>query len=294
MFTGSIVALVTPLSDAGEVDYDAYARLLDWHLEQGSDGIAVLGTTGESATLTAAERECLIKIAAEKIRGKVPLIVGTGTNSTAASIELTQQAKTLGADAALLVTPYYNKPTQQGLYQHFKAIANAVSLPQILYNVPSRTGCDLLPETVIKLGKISNIVAIKEASAEIERVKKIVSSDCEIDVLSGDDFSALDLIIAGGKGGISVTANVAPKLFHKMCQAALNHDMQKARGINNQLQPLYNALFIEPNPIPVKWALYQMKMISAGIRLPLTPLNEKFHLPVQQALAQVGILTTET
>ncbi len=290
MFKGSIVAIVTPMLDSGEIDYDSYERLLDWHLEQGSDGIALLGTTGESATITHEERQQLIELSVTQLAGKIPLIVGTGTHSTATSIALTQQAKELGADAALLVTPYYNKPTQTGLYQHFKTIADAVSLPQILYNVPSRTGCDLLPETVIKLSHLSNIVAIKEATADVHRVKTITDSGAAITVLGGDDATALELLLNGGKGVISVAANVAPRAFYQLCQAALNGNIEEAHQINRLLQPLYEALFVESNPIPVKWALLQMQRIAAGIRLPLTPLAEKFHPQVKEALSLANLL----
>lgn len=291
MFKGSIVAIVTPMLDSGEIDYDSFEQLLDWHLEQGSDGIVVLGTTGESATITANERQRLIELSVTKIQGRIPLIVGSGTYATASSIEQTQQAKKLGADAALLVTPYYNKPTQAGLYQHFKTVAEQVALPQILYNVPSRTGCDLLPETAIKLGKIANIVAIKDASADISRVKQFLdAADSTLDILSGDDASALEFLDAGGKGVISVVANVAPKAFHELCDAALNGNMAKAQKIDSKLQDLYSALFIESSPIPVKWALKKMQLIAAGIRLPLTPLDEAFQATVEQALLRADVI----
>ncbi len=290
MFKGSIVALVTPMLDSGEIDYDSYTRLLDWHLEQKTDGIALLGTTGEAASITNHERKRLIELSVTHLRGRIPLMVGTGTHSTAASIAYTQEAKQLGADAALLVTPYYNKPTQAGLYQHFKTIAESVPLPQIVYNVPARTACDLLPETLIKLAKISNIVAVKDATGDISRVKKILATECEIDILSGDDASALALMLAGGKGVISVAANIAPKACHTLCAAALAGDTEQAHTIDQQLKPLYSALFVESSPIPIKWALLQMQKIAAGIRLPLTPLDEKFQHSLQQLLLKMNLL----
>jgi 4-hydroxy-tetrahydrodipicolinate synthase len=289
MFKGSIVAIVTPMLDSGEVDEDSYSRLLDWHLSHGTDGVVVLGTTGESATLTQTERKRLIEISIDQVRGRIPLIVGTGSNATAVTIHQTQQAKELGADAALIVTPYYNRPVQEGLYQHFKAIAEAVALPQILYNVPGRTGCDLLPETVARLGNLSNIVAIKEAVNDIERVKQLLAIECALDVLSGDDGSALQALSVGAKGVISVAANVAPKQFHEMCAAALSGDVEQAKAIDQRLRALYQALSLESNPIPVKWALMSMRMIAGGIRLPLTPLAARFQQTVKDALSKAGI-----
>lgn len=289
MFRGSMVAIVTPMLDSGEVDYNSFSRLLDWQLSHDIEGIVVLGTTGESATVEDAEREELIRMAVDQIDGRVPVIIGTGANSTAHAIQMTAQAKALGADAALLVTPYYNKPTQTGLYLHYKEIANAVAIPQILYNVPSRTACDLLPETVIELAKISNIVAIKEATGQIDRVKQIKASGCELDLLSGDDFSAVDFMLAGGKGVVSVAANIAPKQYHEMCAAALTGNAAEAQRIHQQLKPLFDALFLESNPIPAKWALHTMGMIPAGIRLPLTPLAKQFQDKLQHAMQHVGI-----
>ena len=289
MFKGSIVAIVTPMLDGGDIDYQAYSCLLDWHLENKTDGIVVLGTTGESATVTMDERKKLVTTTIDQINGRIPVIVGTGANSTDHAVELTQQAMALGADAALLVTPYYNKPTQEGLYRHYKKVAEAVSLPQILYNVPSRTACDLLPETVIRLASISNIVGVKEATAEIDRVKTIIDSGAEIDLYSGDDRSGLELIKAGGKAIISVAANIVPRAFHDMCATALSGDFVKAEEINQKLMPLYKALMAESNPIPTKWALMAMGMITGGIRLPLTPLDKQYHELLRTAMQQVGI-----
>lgn len=289
MFKGSIVALVTPMLDSGDIDYQAYSHLLDWHLENKTDGIVVLGTTGESATVTMDERKQLVMTAVRQIDGRIPVIVGTGANSTDHAVELTEQAKVLGADAALLVTPYYTKPTQEGLYRHYKKVAEAVSLPQILYNVPSRTACDLLPETVIRLAEISNIIGIKEATGKIDRVKTIIDSGAKIDLYSGDDGSGLELIKAGGKAIISVAANVVPNAFHEMCAQALSGNFTAAEVINQKLAPLYKALMAESNPIPTKWVLMAMGMIPGGIRLPLTPLDKQYHELLRGAMQHAGI-----
>lgn len=284
MFHGSIVALVTPMLVSGEVDYKALHRLIDWHIENKTDGFVFLGTTGESVTIEDNEKEQLIKDVVKYVNQRVPVIIGTGTNSTKKTIKLTEMAMEQGADAALLVTPYYNKPTQEGLYQHFKAIANAVPIPQILYNVPSRTGCDLLPETIGKLANISNIVALKDATGKLERLQQNLAANSEINYLSGDDDTALEFVLSGGKGVISVTANVAPKLMHDMIAAALNNDRKNAEKFNKRLIALHKKLFVEANPIPVKWALNKMGLIDTGIRLPLTPLSERFHNEVTHAL----------
>jgi len=289
MFKGSIVALVTPMLESGSIDYDCFSRLIDWHLSNGTDGIVVLGTTGESPTIHADERKELISLAVQQIGGRIPVIVGTGTNDTNHSIELTEQAKELGADAALLVTPYYNKPTQEGLFLHFRTIAQDVSLPLILYNVPARTACDMQPETIIRLSQISNIVGLKEATGDINRVKQILDSGCKIDLLSGDDATALDFMLNGGKGVISVVANIAPRAFHDLCMAAISGNNKLAKEIDLKLRPVYEALFLESNPIPTKWALQSMGLIPSGIRLPLTLLAEKHHAPVRAALEQAGI-----
>lgn len=289
MFKGSIVAIVTPMKADGDIDYESLRQLVEWHLSNETDGIVVLGTTGESATVKSDERTQIIRQVVDQVNEKIPVIVGTGVNSTQHSIELTRQAMELGADGALLVTPYYNKPTQEGLFQHFKTVAEAVPIPQILYNVPSRTACDLLPETILRLGKISNIVAVKEATGDIDRVKQLLNARCEIDLLSGDDKTAMEFMLAGGKGVISVVANVVPKAFHAFCEAATAGDRKTAEEYNKKLMPLCSQLFAESNPIPAKWALLKMGMIPEGIRLPLTPLAQQFHTPVLNAMQTAGI-----
>ena len=289
MFRGSLVAIVTPMSPSGEVDFDAFESLIDWHISQGTDGLVVLGTTGESATINSVERKQIIELSVAKAKGKLPVIVGTGSNSTQIAEQLTREAMELGADAALIVTPYYNKPTQEGLYQHFAAIARAVSLPQILYNVPSRTACDLLPETVKRLSNISNIVALKDATGDLQRYDEIKALDCSLDLLSGDDDSAMQFMLAGGDGAISVVANVVPKLYKAMCDAALASDQKAATTLNEKMKLLHIALFVESNPIPTKWLLLKMKKIKEGIRLPLTPLSSACHEQVKQAAVQAGI-----
>lgn len=289
MFHGCLVAIVTPMLDDGAIDYEAFTRLIEWHIENKSDGIVVLGTTGESATIEDNERTQLITHAVTQINERVPVIIGTGANSTRHAIALTQQAMELGADAVLLVTPYYNKPTQEGLYQHYKSIAKAVPIPQILYNVPGRTACDLLPETVGRLAQFSNIVALKEATGSLERLAQLLELKLEMDLLSGEDSTAMEFILRGGKGVISVAANIAPKAMHEMCAAALKGNRAKAEQMNQPLQDLYKQLFAESNPIPAKWALTQMGMIQSGIRLPLTPLAEKYHDPVRNAMQHAKV-----
>ncbi len=289
MFHGCLVALVTPMKADGVVDYKALERLVDWHLENDTDGLVVLGTTGESATIELDERAEIISRVVEQVGEKIPVIVGTGANATSHAISMTQQAMELGADAALLVTPYYNKPTQEGLFQHFRAVANKVPIPQILYNVPSRTACDLLPETVLRLGQFSNIVAIKEATGQLDRLKRLIELECNMDMLSGDDPSCMEFILAGGKGVISVTANILPKMMHNMCQAALAGDRETAEHLNNQLSVWYKHLFLESNPIPTKWVLAQLGIIESGIRLPLTELNEKYHQTLRGVMQQTEL-----
>jgi 4-hydroxy-tetrahydrodipicolinate synthase len=291
MFHGSMVALVTPMHEDGSLDYDGLDRLVEFHIANHTDAIVAVGTTGESATLDEKEH-CetiarVVKIAANRI----PVIAGTGSNSTSEAISLTRCAMEAGADACLLVTPYYNKPTQEGLYLHYKRIADAVPVPQILYNVPGRTVCDMLPDTVIRLAEIPNIVGIKEATGNLERAREILDK-CgnKLDVYSGDDATALELMLMGGKGDISVTANVAPKAMHDMCSAAIRGDRAEAEKINQTLLALHKNLFLEANPIPVKWALSEMGLIGSGIRLPLTPLSEQYHDQVRQALKQANLL----
>jgi len=289
MFHGSFVAIVTPMKENGDVDYQAFERLVDWHLENETDGLVVLGTTGESATIEPFERKKIIEQIVAQVNEQIPVIVGTGANATNHAIQLTRQAMELGVDAALLVTPYYNKPTQEGLYQHFKAISEAVPIPQVLYNVPSRTACDLLPETVERLGHFSNIVALKEATGDLERLKELMGMNCQMNFLSGDDASSMEFILAGGKGVISVVANVAPKLVHRMCSAALEGDRPEAKKWNDQLEVLYQTLYVESNPIPTKWVLSEMGLIPRGIRLPLTPLDQKYHANLHAAMDQAHL-----
>jgi 4-hydroxy-tetrahydrodipicolinate synthase len=295
MYSGSMVALVTPMHEDGALDYDSLRKLIEFHISEGSDAIVAVGTTGESATLSVSEHTDVIKAVIDMVDGRVPVIAGTGANSTSEAIELTEKAKTLGADAALLVAPYYNKPTQEGMYLHFKAIAEAVDLPQILYNVPGRTACDLLPETVGRLSQIPNIIGIKEAAGDVSRVQQIrqLSND-DFEIYTGEDVNTVDFILAGGCGVISVTANVAPRLMHDMCMAAIDGDEAKAREINQKLVALHQFLFVETNPIPVKWALSEMAMIPKGIRLPMTVLSEKYHQSVREALITAGVLNSNS
>ncbi len=291
MFQGSMVALVTPMHPDGRVDTDALARLVEFHVENGTDAIIAMGTTGESATLDETEHCEVIGQVVKMSAGRIPVIAGTGSNSTREAIELTRCAKQVGADACLLVTPYYNKPTQQGLYLHFRAVAEAVDIPQILYNVPGRTAVDMLPETVERLAGIPNIIGIKEATGDIARGRDIMQR-CgpDFEVYSGDDATAVALILAGARGDISVTANVAPGDMHQMCAAALAGDAETAQAINQKLMPLHTRLFVEANPIPVKWALMEMGMISSGIRLPLTELSAENQPVVRLAMQQAGVL----
>ncbi|MNJ09276.1 4-hydroxy-tetrahydrodipicolinate synthase [compost metagenome] len=290
MIAGSMVALVTPMDAQGRLDWDSLSKLVDFHLKNGTHAIVAVGTTGESATLDVDEHIEVIKAVVKQVGGRIPVIAGTGANSTSEAVHLTQNAKDAGADACLLVVPYYNKPTQEGLYQHFKHIAEAVDIPQILYNVPGRTSCDMQAETVIRLSTVPNIIGIKEATGDLKRAKAILDgvSDDFI-VLSGDDPTAVELILLGGKGNISVTANVAPREMADLCEAALEGNAEKARAINEKLMPLHKDLFIEANPIPVKWALVEMGLMHKGIRLPLTWLSESCHDTVRQAMRQCGL-----
>jgi 4-hydroxy-tetrahydrodipicolinate synthase len=291
MFSGSMVALVTPMQADGALDVDSLRKLVEFHISQGTDAIVAVGTTGESATLSVEEHCDVIRLVVEQVNGRIPVIAGTGANSTSEAIELTQSAKDLGVDAVLLVAPYYNKPTQQGMYLHFKAIAEAVNIPQILYNVPGRTASDLLPQTVGRLSELSNIIGIKEATGDVSRVQQIKQLSREgFELYTGEDANTVDFILAGGQGVISVTANVAPKLMHEMCQAALAGDETLAREINLKLVALHQFLFVESNPIPVKWALSEMRLISSGIRLPMTVLSENYHQSVRDALNTAGVL----
>ena len=293
MIKGSIVAIVTPMHADGSLDYPGLQKLIDWHIAEGTDGIVIVGTTGESATVSVAEHCELIRFTVEHAKGRIPIIAGTGGNSTVEAIKLTEAAKECGADAALVVVPYYNRPTQEGMYQHFKAIAEAVDLPIILYNVPGRTVADMSNETVVRLSAIPNIVGIKDATGNIGRgleLLKLVPKTFA--VYSGDDPTAMALMLCGGAGNISVTANVAPKAMHEMCAAAMAGDIAKAVAINNTVMGLHAKLFVEPNPVPVKWALAEMGRMPAGLRLPLVPLAADYHDTVRAALVEAGVLPT--
>jgi 4-hydroxy-tetrahydrodipicolinate synthase len=292
MITGSIPAIVTPMHDDGSLDLSSFRKLLDWHIGEGSDAFVVVGTTGESPTVDLAEHCELIQTAVAHVAGRVPVIAGTGANSTREAIELAEFAKKAGASAHLSVVPYYNKPTQEGLFLHFKSIAEAVELPLILYNVPGRTVADLANDTTLRLTAIPGIVGIKDATGNIERgtdlLKRVPKGFA---VYSGDDASALALTLLGGQGTISVTANVAPRLMHQMCEAAFAGDINKAREINSRLLGLHSDLFVEANPIPVKWAVEQLGLIGGGMRLPMTPLSRGFHERVRAAMRAAGIKT---
>jgi len=286
-----MVALVTPMREDGSLDWPALKRLVDFHVEQGTHAIVSVGTTGESATLDFEEHCEVVRQTVAIAAGRIPVIAGTGSNSTQEAIELTRRAARDGADACLLVTPYYNKPTQEGLYRHFRAIAEAVPIPQILYNVPGRTACDMQASTVERLSDISNIVGIKEATGDLQRGQDILGRcGARLDLYSGDDATALDLILLGAKGDISVTANVAPRAMSQMCEAALAGDAERARALNEPLLGLHKGLFCEANPIPVKWALQEMGLIGNGIRLPLTPLAPACHEVVRAAMRAAGVL----
>ena len=291
MITGSMVALATPMYADGSLDWEKLHELVEWHIEQGTRAIVAVGTTGESATLDVHEHLEVIRRVVDQVAGRIPVIAGTGANSTTEAIELTATAAKCGADACLLVTPYYNKPTQEGLYQHYKTVAKAVDIPQILYNVPGRTAVDMLPETVMRLTAISNIVGIKEATGDLERARELIEQVPEdFAIYSGDDATAVELMLMGGHGNISVTANVAPAAVAQMCEAALAGDAETARAINQRIDVLHKALFVEANPIPVKWALEEMGRIDSGIRLPLTNLSTQYHARVREALRSAGVL----
>ena len=287
----SLVAIVTPMFEDGRLDIPSLNSLIDYHIDQGTDGIVIVGTTGESPTVDFEEHCLLIKTAVSQANGRVPVIAGTGANSTREAIELTQKAKDLGVDACLLVAPYYNKPSQEGLYQHFMAIANAVDIPQILYNVPGRTGCDITNDITLRLAAHENIIGIKDATGGIERgTDLILRAPKNFAVLSGDDATAMSLMLLGGKGVITVTGNVAPKMMHEMCLAALSGDVIKAREINAKLFQLHQKLFVEANPMPVKWVLAQMGFIKTGIRLPMLQLSVQYHEVLLNACKQANIL----
>lgn len=291
MITGSLVALVTPMHADGSLDFEGLRRLVDFHVKEGTDAIVVVGTTGESPTVSVDEHHQLIEAVVKQAAGRIAVIAGAGANSTSEAIEMTKFAKEAGADAALSVVPYYNKPTQEGLYRHFRAIAEAVDIPVILYNVPGRTVADLSNETTLRLAQIPNIVGIKDATGNIDRGSELIAKAPEgFAVYSGDDQSACSLLLMGGKGNISVVANVAPRMMHDMCAAALAGDLKKARELNFRMLGLHRSLFCEANPIPVKWACQQLGLIGEGIRLPLTPLSPECHERVRAAMRQAGLL----
>ena len=291
MFTGSMVAMVTPMHDDGGVDWDALERLVEHHIAQATDAIVSVGTTGESATLDHDEHGEVITRTVKAVAGRIPVIGGTGANSTSEAISLTRSAADAGVDACLLVVPYYNKPPQEGLYQHFKAIAEAVAVPQILYNVPGRTAADMQNDVTLRLAEIENIVAIKDATNDLDRGRDLIDrAPKDFLIYSGEDGTACELMLSGGKGTISVTANAAPNLMHRMCQAAISGDADTARALNGQLADLHKAMFVESNPIPAKWAVAQQGLIGGGIRLPLVPLSTERHDEVRSALSSAGVL----
>ncbi len=291
MIQGSIVAIVTPMHADGSLDLPCLRKLIDWHIAEGTDGIVIVGTTGESPTVSVEEHCELIKAAVEHTAKRIPIIAGTGGNSTAEAIELTRFAKKVGADASLLVVPYYNRPTQEGMFQHFKKIAESVDLPAILYNVPGRTVADMSNDTILRLAQVPGIIGIKDATGNIGRGTDLIRLAPEsFAVYSGDDLTAIALMLCGGNGNISVTANVAPRAMHHLCMAAMNGNVAEAVAINNKLLPLHNKLFVEPNPVPVKWAMAQMRLMPDGIRLPLVPLALEHHETVRAALRESGVL----
>jgi 4-hydroxy-tetrahydrodipicolinate synthase len=292
MITGSLVAIATPMHDDGRLDLASFRSLIDFHVSEGTDGIVVVGTTGESPTVDFDEHKELIRVAVEHAKGRIPIVAGTGGNSTAEAIELTESAKKAGAAACLSVVPYYNKPTQEGLYRHFRKVAETVDIPVILYNVPGRTVADMSNDTTIRLSQLPGVIGIKDATANIERATDLIKrAPKTFAIYSGEDSTALALILLGGHGVVSVTANVAPRLMHEMCAAALRGDVVKAREINMRLLGLHQKLFVEANPIPVKWALQQMGLAGGGIRLPMTPLSESFFEVVREAMNEAGVIT---
>ena len=291
LIQGSLVALATPMTTDNELDWAALEALVKYHLDNGTDGIVAVGTTGESATLAVDEHLKVVEAVVKQVNGRIPVIAGTGANSTSEAVELTQAAKNIGVDACLLVVPYYNKPTPEGLFQHFSYIADAVDVPQILYNVPGRTITDMQNDVVLRLAQHPNIIGIKDATGEMARGEALIQQAPEgFTVYSGDDLTAYDLILRGAKGNISVTANVAPAQMSRLCALALEGDKAQTEALQEQLLPLHNALFLEANPIPVKWALSEMGLMPAGIRLPLTPLSDECKPPLRDALSTLGLI----
>jgi 4-hydroxy-tetrahydrodipicolinate synthase len=291
MIQGSIVAIVTPMHADGSLDLPGLKKLIDWHIAEGTDGIVIVGTTGESPTVTVEEHCELIKVAVDHTARRIPIIAGTGGNSTVEAIELTRYAKEAGADASLQVVPYYNRPTQEGMYRHFRKIAESVDLPVILYNVPGRTVADMSNDTMLRLAQVPGIIGVKEATGNIGRGTDLLRlAPPSFAVYSGDDPTAMALMLCGGKGNISVTANVAPRAMHELCMAAMAGNVAEAVRINNRLLPLHNKLFVEPNPVPVKWAMAEMGLMPEGLRLPLAPLGDEWHDAVRAALRESGVL----
>ena len=290
MFTGSMVAVATPMNEDGSIDFESFEKLIEFHIENKTDAIVPVGTTGESATLNHEEHCETISFVVSKVAKRIPVIAGTGANSTSEAIDLTKYAYDAGVDGCLSVTPYYNKPTQEGLYLHFKSIANAVPVPLIPYNVPGRTSCDMLPETIERFLSIKNIVAIKEAIGDVDRIKKLVSiCGDKINILSGDDLTAMEALLNGGKGVITVTGNIAPKYMHLMCKAAIEGDRELASKYDKKIIGLHRDLFLESNPIPAKWALYKMGLIKKGIRLPLTVFSKEHHDKLLESMKLAGV-----
>lgn len=291
MFGGSMVAVVTPMTADGEIDFPAWERLLQFHAQEGTDALVVGGTTGESPTITTGELGELVRRALDVLRGRMPIIVGAGTNSTARTVERARELSSAGVDGLLVVTPYYNKPTQEGLYQHFRAVAEAASVPVIAYNVPARTGIDLLPETVIRLARLPGMAGLKEATGDVERGRKLVAGcPSTFEILSGDDATAHELMAVGARGVISVTANVAPRLMHELCAAAAKGETARVAALDGRLRELHRVLFVESSPIPTKWALAEMGLTGSGIRLPLTPLASRYHEEVRAVLRKAEVL----
>ncbi|CCF96462.1 4-hydroxy-tetrahydrodipicolinate synthase [Ralstonia solanacearum] len=290
--SGSLVAIVTPMHEDGSLDFPSLRSLIDWHIAEGTDGIVIVGTSGESPTVSVDEHRELIRVAVEQVNKRIPVIAGTGGNSTTEAVELTAYAKSVGADASLQVVPYYNKPTQEGMYLHFRKVAESVDLPVILYNVPGRTVADMSVDTMLRLAQVPGVIGVKEATGNIDRAAQLIkSAPASFNIYSGDDPTAIALMLLGGHGNISVTANVAPRAMHELCAAAMRGDVETARRIHMQLLSVHKNLFVESNPIPVKWALQAMGKMAGGIRLPLTPLAPQYHEIVRASLQDAGLLS---